>query len=106
KQQDTQLARTAVAFEFLGAGETEAKLLDGGNPGVAGSPADGAYAMAEITGDGWENLYFQGGLSTAAVDGLFAQLQAGEPYGDTIDEMLDMGQYFESDTASTHTSRS
>lgn len=97
KQQDTQLTRTAIAFEFLGAGETEEKLLDGGNPGAAGaagSPADGAYAMAEITGNGWENLYFPGGLSTAAVDGLFAQLQAGESYGATIDDMLDMGQFF------------
>lgn len=96
KQQDTQLTRTAIAFEFLGAGETEEKLLDSGNAGAAGSPADGAYAMAEITGNGWENLYFPGGLSTAAVDRLFAQLQAGESYGATIDDMLDMGQFFAS----------
>ncbi|HWB13879.1 MAG TPA: DUF4214 domain-containing protein [Pirellulales bacterium] len=97
---DNPVGRTGIALEFLTTPEVEHKLLNGNYPGSAGSvgapgtPADGAYALADITGNGWDNLYFQGNLSTAVVDSLFAQLQAGESYDQTIAGMLDMSQYF------------
>ncbi len=96
---DTPSGRAAIAFEFLGAAEVDHKLLNGNYPGAAGSvgaagtPAEGAYALADITGNGWDNLYFQGSLSTAAVDSLFADLQAGASFDQTIAAMLDMPQY-------------
>jgi hypothetical protein len=98
--QDSPSGRAAIAFQFLGAPEVENKLLNGSYPDPAGSvggpgwPAGGAYALADITGNGWDNLYFQGNLSANEVDTLFAQLQAGEFYGETIAAMLDMQQYF------------
>jgi hypothetical protein len=93
-------ARNDVAFLFLSTPEANHKLLNGDYPGAAGAvggpgtPADGAYALANLTGNGWDNLYFQGSLSAAEVDTLFAQLQAGESYDQTIAGMLDMSQYF------------
>ncbi|MGH7136979.1 MAG: DUF4214 domain-containing protein, partial [Pirellulales bacterium] len=100
-QPDTPSGRASVAFQFLGAAEVEHKLLNGNYPGAAGSvgapgsPATGgAYALAEITGNGWDNLYFQGDLSADEVNTLFSQLQAGEYYGEAIAGMLGMQQYF------------
>jgi hypothetical protein len=61
--------------------------------GAPGTPAVGAYGLADITGNGWVNLYLQGNLSASAVDLLFARLQAGGSYDDTIASMLDMSQY-------------
>jgi hypothetical protein len=94
-------SRATVAFEFLSTAEAEHKLLNGNYPeapgsvGAPGTPAVGAYALAGITGNGWENLYFQGNLSAAAADTLFAQLQAGESYGETIAGTVDVPQYFD-----------
>ena len=92
--------RVGLAEIFLSTPEAEHKLLDGNYPGAAGgvgapgSPALGDYALADITGNGWDNLYFQGSLSAANVDALFAQLQGGTSFDDTIAGMLDMPQYF------------
>ena len=101
--QDTAAGRTAIAFQFLGAPEVEQKLLNGNYPRAAGSvgapgtPAlsvYGEFALADLTGNGWDNLYFQGNLSAAAIDSLFASLQAGASYDETISGMLDMPLYF------------
>lgn len=92
--------RTALAEVFLSTPEANHKLLNGSYPGAAGNvgapstPAVGAFALADLTGDGWENLYFQGDLRTANVDALFASLQLGAAYDDTIATMLEMTQYF------------
>ena len=89
-----------IAVEFLSTPEAEHKLLNGGFPGAAGSvgapgtPAIGAYALADLTGDGWENLYFQGNLSASAVDAAFAGLQAGASYDDALAGLLDSPRYF------------
>lgn len=91
--------RVTISREFLSAPETEHKLLNADYPGTAslgapGTAAVGAFDLADITGDGWDNLYFQGKLSTAAVDALFAKLQAGAS-DDSVDAgMLDMDEYF------------
>jgi hypothetical protein len=91
--------RAAIAFEFLSTAEVDHKLLNGNFPGAAGgvgapgTPAAGVDGLADITGNGWENLYFQGNLSTAAVDSLFDSLQSGTSYDDTIAGMLEMAQY-------------
>jgi photosystem II stability/assembly factor-like uncharacterized protein len=94
-----QNLRTALAQVFLSTPEANQKLLNGNFPaaaggvGAPGTPAVGAYALADITGNGWDNLYFQGTLSTAAADALFAELQAGAAYDAVIADMLDMSQY-------------
>lgn len=64
-----------------------------GPSGAPGSPATGAYAVAAITGNGWDNLYFQGQLSAAEVDALFVELAAGASYGQLESEMLNMPLY-------------
>lgn len=94
-------ANPAVVLEFLAAPETEHKLLNAAFPGSAtvgapGTAAVGAFALADITGDGWDNLYFQGALSTSTVDALFAELQAGAIYDEIIAGMLDLPQHFAS----------
>jgi autotransporter-associated beta strand protein len=95
------MARSTVAFEFLSNSEANQKVLNGdypappGSVGAPGTPALGAYGLADITGNGWDNLYFQGNLSPAAVDSLFNGLQAGVSYNATIASMLRMAQYLD-----------
>ncbi|HEX7447643.1 MAG TPA: DUF4214 domain-containing protein [Pirellulales bacterium] len=97
---DSTEGRLGVALEFFSTPEVNHKLLDAGvsvsagAPGAPGTPAVGAYALADLTGNGWDNLYFQGRLNAAVVDSLFDQLQAGAPYGQTIAGMLAMPEYF------------
>lgn len=94
--------RAAVAFAFLSNSEVDHKLLNSNYPGTVsagapGSPAldvHGEYALSDVTGDGWESLYFQGNLDAAVVDSLYDQLQAGAFYGETIARMLETSQYF------------
>lgn len=101
--QNNQSGRAAVASAFLSAPEVDHKLLGGdypgaagpvGAPGAPGTPALGDYALADLTGNGWNNLYFQGRLNAAEVDPFFAGLQSGASYDQTIARMLDSGQYF------------
>lgn len=97
---ESEVGREGVALEFLSVPEVSHRLFNGNYPGAAGSvgapgtPAVGADALADATGNGWDNLYFQGSLSAGAVDSLFANLQAGTTYHDTIAGMLEMPQYF------------
>lgn len=96
---DNPVGRATIASELLDSAEANHKLLNGNYPGPAGSvsapgtPALGDYTLTDITGNGWDNLYFQGNLSADAVDTLFAQLQAGASYNETIAGMLEMSQY-------------
>lgn len=53
-------------------------------------------ALANITGDGWDTLYFQGSLTQRAQDFFFAQLEGQTPYDDVIRNMLEVGQYYNS----------
>ncbi|HET6879254.1 MAG TPA: DUF4214 domain-containing protein, partial [Pirellulales bacterium] len=94
-----QHARFENALAFMYSPEGRHILLNGnyggppGSVGAPGTPAVGDYALADISGNGWGNLYFQGNLSTSAVDSLFAKL-AYTPTDEVIAEMLDMQEYF------------
>jgi autotransporter-associated beta strand protein len=90
----------AVAFSLLGTSEADQKVLNAdypaaGSAGAPGTPALGAYGLADIAGNGWGNLYFQGNLSASVVDSLFSGLQAGTSYNATIARMLTMAQYLD-----------
>ncbi|HUY32894.1 MAG TPA: ice-binding family protein [Pirellulales bacterium] len=88
--------RSAVARSFVGAPEAEHKLLNANYPAAgnasdltlspAGSPQGGQYAMADLTGGGWENLYFQG--RGTANDEFFGKLQGQTPWDDVIEDIL------------------
>jgi large repetitive protein len=93
-----------VIRAFLNTSEAEHKLLNAnwpqaGNPGAAGTPAGGNYGLANITGGGWENLYFQGNFpgdgqnNNAANDAFFAKLQGNTPWDDVIEDMLETQRY-------------
>ena len=92
--------RVALAEVFLSTPEADHKLLNGnfpaaaGDVGAPGTPAVGAFALADLTGDGWDNLYFQGNLNASAVDALFGNLQSGTSNDEEIASLLDMTQYF------------
>lgn len=89
-----------IALAFLSTPEANHKLLNADYPGAAssagapGTPAAGAYALADLTGNGWDNRYFQGRLSAAQVDSYFAGLQSGVSYDETISRMLGSADYF------------
>jgi uncharacterized repeat protein (TIGR01451 family) len=51
--------------------------------------------LAQITGGGWENLYFQGNLG-GAHDVFFDKLQARTPWDDVIEDMLETDRYYDS----------
>lgn len=51
-------------------------------------------ALANITGDGWDTLYFQGNLTQRAQDFFFAQLAGQTPYDNVLRNMLEVGQYY------------
>ena len=96
----TPQLRTEITLAFLSTPEANQKLLNGNYPAAAGSvgapgtPAVGGDALGDITGNGWDNLYFQGNLNPVAVDTIFTQLQAGAAYDQAIGGMLDRTQYF------------
>jgi hypothetical protein len=50
--------------------------------------------LAQITGGGWENLYFQGDLG-GAHDVFFDKLQARTPWDDVIEDMVETNRYFD-----------
>ena len=88
--------RSAVARSFVSTPEAEHKLLNADYPSAgnasdltlspAGSAQGGQYALADLTGGGWENLYFQGRGS--ANDEFFSKLQGQTPWDDVIEEIL------------------
>jgi len=97
---ENQAGLAPVAFAFLSNAEANQKVLNAdypaaGSAGAPGTPALGAYGLADITGNGWGNLYFQANLSPAVVDSLFAGLQAGATYNATILRMLTTAQYLD-----------
>lgn len=97
------ISRGDVAFAILHTSEAEHKLLNGAYPNsagpspAAGTPTGGSYALAQFTGDGGENLYFQGnfpGNANQGSDVYFDALLGGTPWDDTIALMLDSPHYF------------
>ncbi|HEX7446367.1 MAG TPA: DUF4214 domain-containing protein, partial [Pirellulales bacterium] len=96
--------RDQFAREFLMTDEAEHKLLNANYPGAPGAtgapgtPAGGDYALADLTGGGWENLYFQGTFlngQNEAHNDFFAKLQANTPWDDVIEDMLETQHYYD-----------
>ena len=51
-------------------------------------------ALSQLTGSGWENLYFQGNLG-GAHDVFFDKLQGNTPWDDVIEDMLETDRYYD-----------
>jgi uncharacterized repeat protein (TIGR01451 family) len=99
----------AIVRDLLNTSEAQHKLLNADYP-AAGNAADmtlpapgqqagGSYALAEITGGGWENLYLQGGFGgnnfgAGANDVFFAKLQGRTPWNDVIEDLLETQQFY------------
>lgn len=99
--------RNQLALAFLDSPEALHKLLNADYPvsqsssslPTTGAPASGAYAMAELTGGGWENLFFR--QSSGQVnDQYFAELGAQTSWDSVIEEMLASRLYFNANLGS------
>jgi hypothetical protein len=98
------LNQTRLVRGFLSSPEAVQKLLNASFPAVqtsaslppAGAPATGAYALADLTGGGWENLFLRGNvaLSGQPNDGFFAELAGQTPWDAVIEQMLNSDRYF------------
>lgn len=99
--------RDGVVRDFLTSPEAVHDLLDAYYPLAGGSaaaplPQPGAPAglnktkLAELTGGGWENLYFEGavGSSRQADDGYFSELAGGASWDDVQYQMLTSQQFY------------
>jgi hypothetical protein len=54
--------------------------------------------LSQLTGGGWENLYFQGNLGSTpgnVNDVFFQKLQAHTPWDDVIEDMLESNHYYD-----------
>jgi len=74
--------------EMLGSPEAEHDLL-------MNSSSSG---LSQVTGGGWENLYFQGNVPNAggSNDVFYQKLQASTPWDDVIEDMLASNHYYDS----------
>jgi hypothetical protein len=103
---DNRLSRDAVVRQLLFTPEGMHKLVDGdylsltGNTPTAspGSPQGGSYALANVTGNGFGNLFFNGNPNPAAVNAFLSQLQKGSSDTkndqDAIAQLLASSEYF------------
>jgi len=91
--------RTAVALAIAGSPEADHKLLNAADATLSlpGGPAGGPYAAADLTGGGWENLYFQGSAESSpqANDVFFEELQSHVAWDDVIENMLNTSGYYD-----------
>ncbi|HVX14436.1 MAG TPA: DUF4214 domain-containing protein [Pirellulales bacterium] len=97
----TPATRGTLVLSLLNSAEVEEKLLntDYPNAGSSSSPGTimgGSYALANITGGGWENLYLQGPyiVTGGATDPFLTQLQAQVNWDDVIAGILESSQYY------------
>jgi uncharacterized repeat protein (TIGR01451 family) len=97
----TAATRGTLVLDLLNSAEADQKLLNAVYPSTGTSPAPGAlsggtYALANITGGGWENLYLEGPyIATGQTsDPFFVQLQNQMPWDDVISEMLQTSQFY------------
>jgi hypothetical protein len=77
-------ARAAVVGQFLNSIEVQGLLMNNGT----GSP------LAQLTGDGWNQLFFQGSLSAQSQSDYEGLLADGDPYEGLIATMLSSDAYF------------
>ncbi len=80
-----QLAPYVAVDAFLGSTEAEHLLL---------SNSTGS-ALDDLTVGGWNQLYFQGNLTSNAQNLFFNELASQTPYQTVIRNMLETGQYFD-----------
>ena len=96
--------RTQFARVFLSSTEAVHKLLNANYPATPtsaslpapGTPAAGAYALAALTGGGWENLFVRGNVPLASqpADAFFAELAGQAPWEAVVEQMLSANSYF------------
>ncbi|MGH7138138.1 MAG: DUF4214 domain-containing protein, partial [Pirellulales bacterium] len=99
--------RDGIVRLFLTSPEAEHRLLDSFYPapgGTASHPlpapgtgvAAGAYDLAIVTGDGWENLYLEGPFDSSPQgnDAFFAELANGTGWDDVQLSLLNTSQYY------------
>ncbi|HEX7376912.1 MAG TPA: DUF4214 domain-containing protein, partial [Pirellulales bacterium] len=99
--------RAGVALAILNTPEAHHDLLDAFYPeqggtadnilGSPGTPAGfGLYALAQLTGAGWENLYLEGpyGDAPEGNDAFFASLAAGATWEDVQLAILSTPQFY------------
>jgi len=92
-----QLTRAQVALDFLNSPEEAHDLMiaaGAGPVGAPGTPATGSYPLAVLTGDGWDDLYFQGNLDSSAVDQFMSALETNTSWQTVQQQMLTLPQYF------------
>jgi len=97
--------RDGVARAIESSAEADHKLLNADYPAAGnaadltlsppGAPEGGPYALAELDGGGWENLYFQGNFNSQANDVFFQELQAGDAWDNAIQDMLNTRGYYD-----------
>ncbi|HVX12146.1 MAG TPA: DUF4214 domain-containing protein [Pirellulales bacterium] len=99
--------RDAIVQAFLSSPEAAHKLLDSFYPAPGGTATNplpppgsgveaGAYDLAVVTGNGWENLYLQGPFDSQPQgnDQFFAELAAGGGWDDIELQLLSTDQYY------------
>ena len=93
--------RATLVLDLLNSAEAEHKLLNADYPNAGSSPAagtnvGGTYALANITGGGWENLYLEGPYVTTggASDPFFVQLQNQTAWDDVVAGILQTSQFY------------
>ena len=103
---DHPLSRDAVVRQLLFTPEGAHKLVDGNYLSLLGStptatpgaPQGGTYALANVTGNGLGNLFFNGKPNQAAVNAFLSQLQKGGSDAkndqDAIAQLLASSEYF------------
>lgn len=103
---DHPLSRDAVVRQLLFTPEGIHKLVDGNYLSLTGAtptaspgaPQGGTYALANITGNGLGNLFFNGKPDQAAVNAFISQLQKGSSETkndqDAIAQLLASSEYF------------
>ncbi|HVW38948.1 MAG TPA: DUF4214 domain-containing protein, partial [Pirellulales bacterium] len=82
------LSRDQVVRDMLNTTEAEQDLLVNSS----------SSALSQVTGGGWENLYFQGNLGSTpgnVNDVFFQKLQAHTPWDDVIEDMLESNHYYD-----------
>lgn len=92
-----QFTRQQVVEAFLDSPEAAHNLLSAAGASTGGAPgtaATGDYPLAALTGDGWNNLYYQGNLSASQVDQFMNELESATAWQTVQQQMLDLPQYF------------
>jgi hypothetical protein len=95
-----QLTRAQLVQAFLNSPEEAADLLKANGAAAVGAPgtlAAGSYPLASVTGNGWDNLYFQGNLGTrnsSAVDQFMSELENNASWQTVQQQMLTLPQYY------------